>query len=101
VTAIGAWNGRINHLHLKDARLDVIRQIIDDAAPVEEIWRRGAFCRLGAGNVALEDVLARVAASGYAGWLVVEQDILPDAANPDAPLRDQERNRDYLRAHGL
>lgn len=101
LAAVGEWDGRINHLHLKDARLGVIRQIVADSAPVEEIWRRRAFCRLGTGDVALEPVLERLRAGGYRGWLVVEQDILPDPADPHGPARDQRLNREYLRAHGL
>jgi inosose dehydratase len=101
LSAIESWNGRINHLHVKDARLDVIREIVADSAPVQEIWRRRAFCRLGAGDVALPKVLERLDAVGYSGWLVVEQDILPDPADPEGPAHDQELNREYLRSHGL
>jgi hypothetical protein len=36
-----------------------------------------------------------------AGWLVVEQDVLPDSESPLQPAGDQRRNREYLRAHGL
>ena len=35
------------------------------------------------------------------GWLVVEQDVLPDPTNPNQPALDQRRNREYLLAHGL
>ena len=43
----------------------------------------------------------RCAAIDYSGWLVVEQDVLPDPAEPGQPARDQRRNREYLRPHGL
>jgi inosose dehydratase len=101
VKAVSDWGERINHLHVKDARLDVIEQIIADRAPVRAIWERQAFCRLGAGDVDLDGVLGALRDSGYAGWLVVEQDILPDASNPGQPVVDQQRNREYLRDHGL
>jgi inosose dehydratase len=100
--AVSSWSGRINHVHLKDARMDVVAGIIEDAAPVQEIWRRRAFCRLGDGDVAIEGVLDGLRAGGYDGWLVVEQDIFPDSSDaPDAPARDQAANRQYLRARGL
>jgi inosose dehydratase len=101
VTALRDWSTRINHVHLKDARLAALEEIVAQAAPVEEIWRRRAFCALGDGDIDIEQVLAELAAIGYSGWLVVEQDVLPDPDHPDQPAVDQRRNREYLRAHGL
>jgi inosose dehydratase len=101
VEAIRDWGDRINHVHLKDARLDVIHGIVNDRAPVRAIWERRAFCRLGAGDVPLGHVLENLRAQHYSGWLVVEQDILPDPKAPDQPMIDQRHNREYLRARGL
>ncbi len=101
VSAIRAWADRINQVHLKDARLDILEQIVAEAAPVQEIWRRRAFCPLGEGDIPVGEVLDAIAEVGYAGWLVVEQDVLPDAADRDRPAAEQRRNREYLRAHGL
>ena len=88
-------------MHLKDARSAKLEEIVAEAAPVQEIWRRKAFCALGDGDIDIEQVLDALAEIGYAGWLVVEQDVLPDPENPDQPAADQRRNREYLRAHGL
>ena len=101
VQAARDWADRINHVHLKDAKLDVVRGIVDDRAPVRAIWERRAFCRLGTGDIPLDDVLEKLRAGGYRGWLVVEQDIFPDPDAPDRPAVDQQRNREYLRARGL
>jgi inosose dehydratase len=101
VQAVRDWGPRINHVHLKDARLTVIDEIVADHAPVRAIWERGAFCRLGSGDVALDDVLAQLREHDYRGWLVVEQDILPDPADPGKPVSDQRLNREYLRERGL
>jgi inosose dehydratase len=101
VQAVRDWGGRINHVHLKDAKLAVIDEIVADRAPVRAIWERGAFCRLGAGDVALDDVLEQLRAHDYHGWLVVEQDILPDPSDPRKPVTDQQLNREYLRERGL
>lgn len=102
VTAVHDWEDRINHVHLKDARLDVLEAIVAEGAPVEAIWRRKAFCPLGEGDVDVDGVLAALTENGYEGWLVVEQDIIPD---PDAPVdqaaREQRANREYLRARGI
>jgi inosose dehydratase len=101
VSAIRAWADRINQVHLKDARLDILDQIVAEAAPVQEIWRRRAFCPLGEGDIPIGDVLDALADIDYAGWLVVEQDVLPDASDPGRPALEQRRNREYLRARGL
>jgi inosose dehydratase len=102
VGAIDDWQGRINHLHVKDARIDVIEAIVAESAPVEAIWRRRAFCRLGDGDVPVERVLERLRETGYHGWLVVEQDIIPDPADaPDQAAKDQAANREYLRVRGI
>lgn len=100
VKALKEWNGRINHIHLKDARTPVIDKIVKEAAPVIEIWRRGAFCALGKGDVDVDGVLDHLRRS-YSGWLVVEQDILPDASAPDRPARDQVANLNYLAQRGF
>jgi inosose dehydratase len=99
--AVSDWHERINHVHLKDARQDVIDQIVRDGAPVRAIWERHAFCPLGTGDVPVANVLGLLRQEGYSGWLVVEQDTLPEHDAPDQPAQDQARNRDYLRAHGL
>jgi inosose dehydratase len=99
--ALQDWSARINHIHLKDARIATLEEIVAESAPVEEIWRRKAFCALGDGDIDVEQVLQAIADIGYAGWLVVEQDVLPDPSHPDQPAIDQRRNREYLRAHGL
>ncbi|MFZ1992603.1 MAG: TIM barrel protein [Solirubrobacteraceae bacterium] len=101
VTAVRDWGARINQVHLKDAKLAKLEEIVAEAAPVEEIWRRKAFCALGDGDIDVEQVLEALAGNGYSGWLVVEQDVLPDPADPEQPAIDQQRNREYLRAHGL
>jgi len=98
--ALRDWGGRINHLHIKDVRNDVLAGVIADGADMPEAWRRGVFCELGTGDVDLDRFFAELARSGYAGWLVVEQDMVPqssqDAANAEAA---QVRNRTWLREH--
>jgi inosose dehydratase len=101
VSAIRDWAQRINQVHLKDARQAKLEEIVAEAAPVQEIWRRKAFRALGDGDIDIEAVLEALSGIRYSGWLVVEQDVLPDPANPGQPAVDQRRNREYLRAHGL
>ena len=96
--ALRDWGDRINHIHLKDARKSVVDNIVREAAPVAEIWKRKAFCRLGEGDLDVGGVLA-VLKTSYSGWLVVEQDVMPDAAGSSA--KDQRANREYLTARGF
>ena len=94
VAALRAWRDRIDHLHVKDVRLDVIRE----AADWDRAWRGGAFCELGAGDVDLDAFLAEL--GGYAGWLVVEQDWVPGPDDdPKAQIEAQAGNRRWLAAH--
>ncbi len=57
---IRSYGNRLQHVHLKDVRLD----------PVE-------FVPLGQGSIDFSDVLAAVHESGYDGWLMVELDSYP------------------------
>ncbi|MDQ2943825.1 MAG: TIM barrel protein [Candidatus Dormibacteraeota bacterium] len=98
IGAMRDWGDRINHVHLKDARRAVVEQIVREAAPVSEIWRRKAFCRLGDGDLDVDGVLDALR-KNYSGWLVVEQDVLPDRDGKAAA--DQRANREYLTARGF
>jgi inosose dehydratase len=98
VRAMTDWRNRINHIHLKDARRAVVEQIVQESAHVNEIWRRKAFCRLGEGDLDVDGVLNAMR-NTYQGWLVVEQDVLPDPQGK--PAADQRANRAYLAARGF
>ena len=100
VTALRDWAPRINHIHVKDARRAVIAEIVRDSAPAEAIWERGAFCGLGEGDVSMDEVLRLIRAS-FSGWVVVEQDILPDAAGIARPATDQAANLRFLQTRGF
>jgi inosose dehydratase len=92
--ALRDWHDRIDHLHVKDVRLDVLH----DAADWPEAWRRGVFCELGTGDVDLDAFFAEL--DGYAGWLVVEQDWVPGPGDEVTGQVDaQARNRRWLSEH--
>lgn len=99
VRAMRDWRDRINHVHLKDAHRAVVEGILREGAPVSEIWRRRAFCRLGEGDLDVDGVLELIRSSSYSGWVVVEQDVLPDPGGK--PAADQRANREYLAARGF
>ncbi|MGI9111692.1 MAG: TIM barrel protein [Gaiellaceae bacterium] len=93
VRALRDWRSRIDYVHLKDVRADAIRK------PLSEVWRTGGFCDLGDGVVDLEGFLDELERSGYGGWIVVEQDVLPGGF--PAARESQARNRRWLAARGI
>jgi len=95
------WGDRINHVHIKDARKDIIDRIVAGSMPVESIWQERAFCDLGDGDVPVAEILTRLKAMDYSGWLVVEQDIMPGPDDPVAAQAAQVANRAVLRANGF
>ena len=98
IQALRDWGGRVNYVHVKDVRLDVLRRVIDDRADMLEAWRRGIFCELGEGDVDLPGFFAELERSGYEGWVVVEQDRIPRDDEQLAESADaQARNRQWLR----
>lgn len=102
VAAVREWGERINHVHLKDARKGVIERIVDDGSPLEEIWTRQAFAPLGHGDVDVDAVLQGLRDLDFEGWLVVEQDQIPDPSVSKEQLAAQQvANREYLRARGV
>jgi inosose dehydratase len=98
VQGLRDWHDRIDHLHVKDYKRSIIDGVVADAADMEEAWRRRVFCELGTGDVDLPAFFAELGASGYDGWLVVEQDLIP-APDEDASeaMAAQARNRSWLR----
>jgi inosose dehydratase len=97
VQGLRDWADRINHLHVKDFKRSILESVIADRADMQEAWRRRVFCELGTGDVDLEAFFTELRSSGYRGWLVVEQDLIP-APDEDASgaIEAQARNRRWL-----
>ncbi|MBA3349751.1 MAG: TIM barrel protein [Actinobacteria bacterium] len=102
VQAFSDWGRRINHLHVKDARLDVLDRVVREGLGMKAVWEQGAFCELGQGDAGVDEFLSAVKNSDYRGWLVVEQDRFPSADDSFAEIaRAQTRNRERLCRYGL
>lgn len=98
VTGLQRWAGRIDHLHIKDARRQVLEQVVAEGAGMRQVWGRRAFVALEQGDLDTGGVMDTIIASDYTGWLVVEQDVLPTPADdPDRTQSDQIHNREVLR----
>lgn len=96
VTRHGA---RVKYVHLKDADAAQLAYLRASDIGMSEAWKRGIFCALGQGVVDFKGVYAALARYGYDGWLIVEQDVVPDASGrlrPD-PTESARASRKYLR----
>ncbi|MDR2996846.1 MAG: sugar phosphate isomerase/epimerase [Microbacterium sp.] len=92
------WKDRINHLHLKDARTSVLREAMGDDDPMRSVWEKRVFVPLGEGDLAMDDIVQEIVDSGYAGWLIVEQDVVPRSTEDvERARREQAANREQLR----
>ncbi|GAC1356981.1 MAG: myo-inosose-2 dehydratase [Ktedonobacteraceae bacterium] len=89
---------RVWHVHFKDCDPRVAEQSRRDAWDAIQSVEHGVFCELGRGDVNFPAVIQALTGSGYAGWIVVEQDVLPGMGTP---RESAQRNRDYIRSIGL
>ncbi len=102
VTALNKWFDRINHIHIKDATLNLFEKIVQDKAPTTAIWDHEIFPVLGQGDLKLEALIEDMHKLGFQGWAVVEQDIFPKtAARFQRAIEDQRENRKILTRLGL
>ena len=98
LATIARYRDRIWHVHFKDCDADLARTARAEGWDYHTAVRRGIFCELGRGMVPFAGVLDALRDGGYAGWIVVEQDVLPGLGTPSASA---VRNREYLRRLGL
>lgn len=88
---------RIAHIHAKNVRPAIARQVWDEGLSFLEGVRRGSFTVPGdpEGAVDFPAVLRIAAEHGYAGWLVIEAEQDPDRYDP---LRYQSLGLKTLKA---
>jgi inosose dehydratase len=92
------WSSRINHLHLKDVRVGVLREIVARRGGMIDVWSGRTFVPFGEGDLDIDRMMGEVVSSGFDGWLVVEQDVYPRPGDdPERPAHDSAVNRDALR----
>jgi inosose dehydratase len=98
VDLIAKYRDRIWHVHFKDCEPELARQARRAGWDYHTAVRRGIFCELGQGMVPFASVLDALRVEHYAGWIVVEQDVLPGLGTPAASAK---RNREYLARLGV
>ncbi|MBS1872505.1 MAG: TIM barrel protein [Acidobacteria bacterium] len=95
VSALERFKDRVWYIHFKDCHREVARRARRDKLDYFQALRAGVFCELGQGCVDLPGVLEWLKATGYQGYTLVEQDVLPGMGTPKESAR---RNREYLRS---
>jgi inosose dehydratase len=89
---------RVWHVHFKDCDPVVAAKARERGWDYLESVKQGVFCELGQGAVNFAAITAQLRATGYDGWVVVEQDVLPGMGSP---LESARRNRNFLKTLGL
>lgn len=96
--ALRRYTDRIWHVHFKDCQPEIAARARSEGWDYFEAVRRGVFCELGQGSVDFKAIAGELRQLGYAGWIVVEQDVLPGLGTP---VESAARNREFLRSVGL
>ena len=76
------WARRVNHVHAKDVRAEVLRLVLRERRSFLDAVVGGVFTVPGDGCVDFAAALRPIADAGYAGWLIVEAEQDPARAHP-------------------
>jgi len=98
VAALRKFAERLWHVHFKDQDPKVAARSRAEAWDYDRSIAEGIFCELGRGDVDFPDALKVLREIGYAGWIVVEQDVMPGSGSPKVSAR---KSRDYLQSLGI
>lgn len=79
---IDRFGDRINHIHLKDMRADVMADVRQNDTSFNDGVRAGMFTVPGDGCVDFKPVRDFVQSGSYQGWLIVEAEQDPQIATP-------------------
>lgn len=86
---------RLGNLHLKDIDLSRLRALLREGRDYVSVAKQDVFVELGRGALDLAALLGVLTASGYEGWIVVEQDRV--VQEDTDTLGSARRSREYLR----
>ena len=92
------WRDRLHYLHLKECDAYVLQSVRAARQDYFEAVERDVFPELGEGSVDFAALLDLLDETDYAGWAVVEQDILPGRGMN--PLESARRNLAHLHRLG-
>ena len=87
---------RIAYMHLKNVDGAVRQRVLDGHLSIADSYGAGVMCPLPDGVVDIRAVMQLLVDRGFAGPIVVEQDVAKDAA--ETPLQLAARNLAYMNA---
>jgi inosose dehydratase len=76
------WSDRVHHVHFKDIRPDVVRDVRKNERSFLDAVIAGAFTVPGDGCIDFQAIADHLKQTGYAGWIVVEAEQDPSKAPP-------------------
>ncbi|MEJ3652244.1 sugar phosphate isomerase/epimerase [Actinomycetes bacterium KLBMP 9759] len=90
---------RIAHTHIKDVDAELAKQVRSGRRTYTEAVREGMYRPVGQGDVDFGAIIGYLAADGYDGWYVLEQDtILTEEPSGVGPVADVHTSVEELRA---
>lgn len=98
-----AWRDRINHIHLKDVRRQVMEEAKTHKRRDFDIWWAQVSTSLGDGDLPMREFLNLLTEDRYRGWVVVEQDRAPISSRHQlrTATEEQARNLHWIRNPGM
>jgi inosose dehydratase len=84
MAVLDRWSHRVHHVHFKDIRPDVVRDVRDNRRSFLDAVIAGAFTVPGDGCIDFQAVTNKLKAMDYKGWIVVEAEQDPAKAPPYA-----------------
>ena len=82
LNVIKKYAKRINHVHTKDIRSEVINSLDKSNESFLDAVLKGAFTVPGDGNINFKEIVEVLAQNNYQGWFIVEAEQDPAKANP-------------------
>jgi inosose dehydratase len=76
------WAKRINHVHTKDVRPDVLKRALAERWSFLDSVINGVYTVPGDGSIDFEAALRPIAEAGYSGWIICEAEQDPAKAHP-------------------
>ena len=79
---IEKYGTRINHVHTKDIRENILNSLDREAESFLDCVLKGVFTVPGDGMIDYDDIMRRLYNVGYEGWVIIEAEQDPAKANP-------------------
>ena len=82
MATLDRWGDRVRHVHYKDIRPHIVRDVRDNNQSFLDAVIAGAFTVPGDGCIDFQEVTHKLKAMDYSGWIVVEAEQDPAKAPP-------------------